>query len=148
MDHTVVHFEIPADQPERAASFYRELFGWDIKQFEGGAAGGMEYWTVRTVPTNADGTPSRPGVNGGLMRRMYPNQVPVNYINVENVEEFVGRAARLGAKVLMGKTAVPGMGWFAQLTDTEGNLFAVWETDMSSAMSGATASGEASDAGR
>jgi hypothetical protein len=42
---------------------------------------------------------------------------------------------------------VPGMGWFAQLTDTEGNLFAVWETDMSSAMSGAGA-GEASNAGR
>jgi predicted enzyme related to lactoylglutathione lyase len=38
MEHTIVHFEIPADQPERAAQFYRELFGWDIKQFEGSVA--------------------------------------------------------------------------------------------------------------
>jgi predicted enzyme related to lactoylglutathione lyase len=75
---------------------------------------------------------------------MYPNQGPVNYINVESVDEAVKRAEQLGAKVLMGKTPVPGMGWFAQLTDTEGNLFAVWETDMSSAMSEAGAAGEAS----
>jgi uncharacterized protein len=102
---------------------------------------------VRTVPTDAQGRPTVPGVNGGLMRRMYPNQPLVHYINVESVDESVSRAERLGAKVLMGKTPVPGMGWFAQLTDTEGNLFAVWETDMSSAMSGAGA-GEASNAGR
>jgi uncharacterized protein len=148
MDHTIVHFEIPADQPERAVEFYRELFGWDIKKYEGSAAGGMEYWMVATVPTDEQGRPTRPGVNGGLMRRMYPNQPPVNYINVENVDEAVGRAEQLGAKVLMGRTPVPGMGWFAQLTDPEGNLFAVWETDMSSAMSGAAAGEEAGNAGR
>jgi predicted enzyme related to lactoylglutathione lyase len=148
MDHTIVHFEIPADQPERAVEFYRKLFGWDIKKYEGGAAGGMEYWMVGTVPTDAEGRPARPGVNGGLMRRMYPNQPPVNYVNVESVDQSVSQAERLGAKVLMGKTPVPGMGWFAQLTDTEGNVFAVWETDMSSAMSGAAAGGEARDVGK
>jgi hypothetical protein len=129
MDHTIVHFEIPADQPERAAKFYRELFGWDIKKYEGSAAGGMEYWMVQTVPTDAKGMPSRPGVNGGLMRRMMPGQALVNYISVENVDEFVRKAERLGAKVLMGKHPVPGMGWFAQLNDTEGNLFAIWQND-------------------
>jgi predicted enzyme related to lactoylglutathione lyase len=146
--HTIVHFEIPADQPERAARFYRELFGWDIKQYEGTVAGGMDYWMVRTIPTDEQGRPSGPGVNGGLMRRMYPNQGPVNYINVESVDQSVARAQQLGAKVLMGKTPVPGMGWFAQLTDTEGNLFAVWESDVSAAMSGAAAGGEAGNAGR
>src|SRR5688572_28870849 len=113
MDHTVVHFEIPADQPERAAKFYRELFGWDINKWEG-AADGMEYWLVNTVPTNDEGMPRRPGVNGGLMRRMFPGQAPVNYISVDNVDQFVKKAERLGAKVLVGKQPVPGMGWFAQ----------------------------------
>jgi len=129
MDHTIVHFEIPAEDPERAARFYRELFGWDVGRFEGSAAGGIEYWMVRTVPTNPEGMPIRPGVNGGLMRRMYPGQPPVNYINVEDVDEYVRKAEKLGAKTLMGKSPVPGMGWFAQLNDTEGNLFAVWQTD-------------------
>ena len=130
MDQTVVHFEIPADDPERAAKFYRDLFGWDIKKWEGGE---IEYWLVNTVPTDAEGKPTRPGVNGGLMRRMYPGQAPVNYINVDSVDEYVAKAGKLGAKVMMGKTPVPGMGWFAQFGDPEGNVVAVWQHDPTAA---------------
>lgn len=158
MDHTVVHFEIPADQPERAAKFYRELFGWEISKWEGSAEAreGMadyrpenfEYWMVRTVPTDEKGMPTRPGVNGGLMPRMFPGQAPVNYISVDSVDDFVKRAERLGAKVLMVKMPVPGMGWFAQLSDPEGNVFAIWETDPSAGKAGAGASTEARNAGR
>ncbi len=127
MDSTIVHFEIPADNPERAAKFYRELFGWKIDKWEN--PNGIEYWMVQTVPTNEQGMPERPGVTGGMMPRMYPTQQPVNYISVANVNDAVAKAERLGAKVMMGKTPVPGMGWFAQLTDPEGNVIAVWETD-------------------
>jgi predicted enzyme related to lactoylglutathione lyase len=145
MDHTIVHFEIPADNPERAAKFYREMFGWKINRWEN--PGGIEYWMVETVPTDAEGRPERQGVNGGLMPRMYPTQQPVNYILVEDVDDAVAKAERLGAKVMMGKTPVPGMGWFAQLTDTEGNVLAVWETDMAAAAEGA-ASAQADGSGR
>lgn len=129
MSHTVVHFEIPADQPERAAEFYRELFGWKIDHM----GGPMDYWLVNTVPTDAEGRPAEPGVNGGLMRRMFAGQTPVNYISVENVDEFSEKAERLGAKVVVPKRPVPGMGWFAQLTDTEGNIFAIWQHDSAAA---------------
>jgi predicted enzyme related to lactoylglutathione lyase len=127
MDHTVVHFEIPADNPERAAKFYHELFGWDIHRME--MEGGPEYWGVSTVPTDAKGQPARPGVNGGLMRRQDPGHLPVNYIAVENVDEFMRKAKRLGAAEAMPKTPVKGMGWFAWLKDTEGNVFGLWQTD-------------------
>lgn len=137
MDHTIVHFEIPADEPERAAKFYREMFGWNINRWEN--PGGIEYWMVETVATDAEGRPVRQGVNGGLMRRMYPEQQPVNYIAVEDVDQTVAKAERLGAKVMMTKTPVPGMGWFAQLTDTEGNVIAVWQHDPSAAMEQAVA---------
>lgn len=137
MDHTIVHFEIPADEPERAAKFYREMFGWNINRWEN--PGGIDYWMVETVATDAEGRPVRQGVNGGLMRRMYPEQQPVNYIAVEDVDQTVAKAERLGAKVMMTKTPVPGMGWFAQLTDTEGNVIAVWQHDPSAAMEQAAA---------
>ena len=77
--------------------------------------------------------PTEPGVNGGLMRRMMPGQTPVNYISVENVDEFARKAERLGAKLVVPKMPVPGMGWFAQLTDTEGNIFAIWQHDPAAA---------------
>src|SRR3972149_1518157 len=94
MDHTVVHFEIPADDPERAAKFYRELFGWEISKWGGPVGGGEgpEYWMVRTVPTDAAGQPTRPGVNGGLMRRMMPGQTPRHYNGVAGGHEG-GRGA-------------------------------------------------------
>jgi predicted enzyme related to lactoylglutathione lyase len=146
MDHTIVHFEIPADQPERAAKFYRDLFGWEISRYEGPSD--LEYWMVRTVPTDAEGRPARPGVNGGLMRRMAPGQTPVNYISVPSVDDFVRKAERLGAKVLLPKQPVPAMGWFAQLTDPEGNVFAIWETDSNAGPARAAASEKAGTAGR
>jgi predicted enzyme related to lactoylglutathione lyase len=127
MDHTIVHFEIPADDPERATKFYRELFGWEIQKWA--SEGGPEYWMVSTVPTDGKGMPTRPGVNGGLIRRQHPGHPPVNYIGVESVDEYAKKAKRLGAQEIVPKTPVKGMGWFVWLKDTEGNVFAIWQTD-------------------
>ncbi len=145
MDSTIVRFEIPADNPERTAKFYREMFGWKIDKWEN--PNGIEYYMVETVPTNEQGMQVRPGVNGGMMPRMYPNQQPTNYIAVESVNDAVAKAERLGAKVMMGKTPVPGMGWFAQLTDPEGNVLAVWEHDPAAVPEQATVA-QADGAGR
>jgi uncharacterized protein len=128
MDHTVVHFEIPADDPERAANFYRGLFGWDIQKMPAGGAG-PEYWMVRTVPTDETGTPARPGVNGGLLRRMHAGHPFVNYIGVESVDASAAKAKELGAEIVVPKSPVPGMGWFIWFKDPEGNVMALWETD-------------------
>ncbi|MFQ5880107.1 MAG: VOC family protein, partial [Dehalococcoidia bacterium] len=72
MAHTVVHFEIPANDPEKLADFYRQAFGWQIEKTEGL----MEYWFIQTVPVDAQGRPTEPGVNGGMMRRQAPEQAP------------------------------------------------------------------------
>ena len=127
MEHTIVHFEIPANDPERAAKFYGELFGWDIKKWT--AEGAPEYWMVSTVPKDEEGHAAHPGVNGGLLRRLHPAQPPVNYISVESVDEYTQKGKRLGAEEVMPKTAVKGMGWFAWLRDPEDNVFAIWQTD-------------------
>jgi len=84
---------------------------------------------VSTVPTDETGQPIRPGVNGGLMRRQHAGHPPVNYIGVESVDEYAKKAKRLGAEEVMPKTPVKGMGWFVWLKDTEGNIFAIWQTD-------------------
>ncbi len=90
MDHTIVHFEIPADDPERAAKFYRELFGWEIQKWS--LEGGPDYWMVATVPTDGKGQTLRPGVNGGLIGRRHPGHLPTNYIGVENLDEYARKA--------------------------------------------------------
>jgi predicted enzyme related to lactoylglutathione lyase len=130
MDHTLCHFEIPADEPERAIAFYRGLFGWDFQCWEGG---GIPYWIVRTVPTDETGRPTRPGVNGGLMKKQNPQQPWANYFLVECVDEAGKKAEALGGQIVLPKTPVPGMGWFLYIKDTEGNIFGVWQSDPNAA---------------
>jgi predicted enzyme related to lactoylglutathione lyase len=129
MDHGVVHFEIPATDPDKLSQFYSQLFDWKIEKTDMG--GGNFYYMTSTVETDDQGMPKQPGaINGGMYKRMEPNQRPLNYINVESVDEYVTKAKELGATVMMDKMAVPGMGWFAQLTDPDGNQFGVWQNDM------------------
>jgi hypothetical protein len=123
IDHTIIHFEIPADDVEKLRKFYSELFGWKIDKMQGL----MEYWTVATVPVDEKGMPLRPGINGGMMKKQNPEHKPVNYIGVESIEEYVKKIEALGGKVIVPKTEIPGIGWFALALDPEGNQFGIFQ---------------------
>jgi predicted enzyme related to lactoylglutathione lyase len=129
MSHGVVHFEIPAGDPEKLSRFYTDLFGWQVQKMP---MGETPYYMVSTVETDEQGLPTQPGaINGGIAPRLSPDQKPMNFVEVESVDDYVGKAQGLGATTTMGKMPVPGMGWFATLTDPEGNPFGVWQTDTS-----------------
>ena len=124
VDHTIVHFEIPADNVEKLRKFYTELFGWKIEKMPGP----MEYWNIETVPVDESGEPIRLGVNGGMMRRENPEQKPINYISVESVDEYSEKIEALGGRVIVPKQEIPRIGWWALALDPEGNHFGVFES--------------------
>lgn len=109
-------FEIPADNPERAKKFYGSLFGWKIKPFPGMT----DYWHIDTG--GGDDTP-----DGGLMKRVHPEQPITNYVAVSSVNESAVKVEKLGGTICKPKTVVPRMGYFAICQDTESNMFALWE---------------------
>jgi predicted enzyme related to lactoylglutathione lyase len=117
---SIVWFEIPADNPERAKRFYGSLFGWNIKLFPGMT----EYWHIDTG--GGDDTP-----DGGMIVRKHTEQPITNYISVKSVTESMAKVEKFGGKVCMPKTAVPQMGYFAICQDTENNTFALWEMNAS-----------------
>jgi predicted enzyme related to lactoylglutathione lyase len=121
VDHTIIHFEIPADDTEKLRNFYSKLFGWKIEK----TPGPMDYWMIQTVPIDEKGVPIRPGVNGGMMKRQNPGHKPVNYIAVESVDEYTKKIEALGGKITIPKMEVPGIGWWAFALDPEGNQFAI-----------------------
>ena len=125
-----MHFEIYADEPERLAKFYGDLFDWKLEKVE--AAAGMDYRTVQTVDIDDKGRPAvqTGGINGGIAKRPagFTGHV-VNYVSVESLAPALERALELGATVSRGRSAVPRMGWFAILSDPQGNPFALWEAD-------------------
>jgi predicted enzyme related to lactoylglutathione lyase len=129
MSHGVVHFEIPASDPEKLSKFYTDLFGWQIQKMD---MGETAYYMTSTVETDERGMPKEPGaINGGIYARDSAEQHPMNYVNVESVDEYVARAKGLGATVATDKMPIPGMGWFAHLKDPDGNLFGVYQDDSS-----------------
>jgi uncharacterized protein len=117
-----VHFEIPADNPERAMAFYGTVFGWTFRRFEGG---GMPYWLVTTGPNE------EPGITGGILPRQSPEQTCVNSITVANVDESIAAVTANGGQIAMPKMAVPGVGWLAYAKDTEGHMFGMMQPDAS-----------------
>jgi len=114
----VCHFEIPVNEPDRAAAFYRKVFGWKFSKWEGP----IEYWMVNTGP---DGTP---GINGGMLRRGNVTTT-TNTVTVDSVDASIAAVTKAGGKLVMPKTPIPGVGYFSYCEDTEGNLFGMMQED-------------------
>jgi predicted enzyme related to lactoylglutathione lyase len=124
MDHTIVHFEIPADDVGKLRKFYADLFGWKIERMQGP----MDYWNIETVPVDDTGMVLRPGVNGGIMKKQNPEHKPVYYIAVESVDKYSKRVEELGGQITVPKQEIPGIGWWAFALDPEGNLFGIFQS--------------------
>ncbi len=125
----VVHFEIHADNPERAVKFYTDLFGWKFDKWEGP----MPYWLVTTGPD------SEQGINGGLMPRKgnQSGDIIMAYVctvQVANVDESVAKALAGGGQMALPKMPIPGVGWLAYCKDTEGNIFGIMQEDKNAGM--------------
>lgn len=115
-----VHFEIQADDTERAAKFYTEIFGWEFTKWEGS----MEYWLIKT------GKEGAPGIDGGMMREPKVTNT-VNTIDVSDIDEYMEKVKKASGEVITPKTAIPGIGWHAYCKDPEGNLFGILQSYMS-----------------
>ncbi len=131
MDHTIIHFEIPANNTLKLKTFYENVLGWKIIK---SSMPGIEYWLIQTVPTDEKGMLQRPGVNGGLYPRMpdMPNATQINYISIENIDEYTTKVEKEGGKILLVKQEIPNVGWFVVAADPEGNPFGLLQPAMPS----------------
>ena len=71
-------------------------------------------------------TTSRSALKRGKYRRASPL-----YIGVESVDEYRERAEQLGARVILPKMAVPGVGYVAAVLDPQGNPLGMFQDDTS-----------------
>lgn len=121
MPSRVVHFELPADDPDRCASFYADVFGWKIEKW----GGPTDYWLVTT------GDESEAGIDGGIGRRQSPEEQTTNTIDVADLDAAVAAVEAAGGAITNAKHPVQGVGWLAYATDTEGNPFGMMQRDES-----------------
>ncbi|WP_116950578.1 VOC family protein [Jiangella endophytica] len=123
MTGQVVHFEIPADDLDRAREFYRAAFGWDITPMPE-----VDYTMVSTTPTDERGAPKEPGaINGGMFTRDASRPGPIVTIGVDDMDEALATVERLGGTVVVPKAEVMQMGFAAYFRDSEGNVIGLWQ---------------------
>jgi uncharacterized protein len=124
----VVHFEIPADDVERAKGFYGEVFGWQLNTTP---VGDGEYTSVITTSVDPQTfAPTEPGgINGGMTERSGNIPSPVITIGVDDIDQRLKEVETNGGAVVTPRTAIPGMGAFAYFKDPEGNVMGLWESE-------------------
>ena len=122
---TIVHFDVPAEDIQRAKIFYEKLFEWKIEP----VPGPMEYYNILTKDENG-----KESIGGGMGKRGQPEQKITNYIGVSSVDEYIKKVQDLGGKIIMPKTTIPGFGYLATFLDPEGNTLGLWETDPTAQM--------------
>lgn len=111
----VIHFEIPADDPERAVKFFTEVFDWKIKKWEKN-----DYWLIES------GEEDELGINGAIKPKENGSAVR-NAISVDSYQESVQKIENSGGKMLTNEMTIPGVGITGAFRDTEGNEFLIIE---------------------
>jgi predicted enzyme related to lactoylglutathione lyase len=110
------HVDIPSDDVAGARSFYEGLFGWKFQAMDSLA----DFEMVQPGPS---------GMRGGLgIRGKTAPQRPRIYVNVDSIDEAIAKLPELGGSVVVEKTEVPGMGWYAAINDSEGSEIGIWES--------------------
>ena len=116
MPGKLVHFEIPAADSQRAKAFWSDVFGWQYQSWEGP----FEYNMI--AGEDQPGGAIHPGENGGSGFLVYFDVDDIN-AGAAKVRSAGGEAEEPGP--------IPGVGWYAQCKDTEGNRFGLYQSDES-----------------
>ena len=114
----VVHFELPADNPERLIKFYEDAFNWQVSKWDGP----FDYWLVMT------GTSDEPGIDGAIGRR---GEIMgyVNTIDVSSLDNTIEKVTGSGGEIVAPKNSIPGVGTLAYCKDPEGNIFGLMQAE-------------------
>ena len=117
----VIHFDLSADNPQRAAEFYQSVFNWKVNKWEGPG----DYWLIQT------GTDKEPGITGGIAGRVKPEDTTAVVFDVESVDEASKKIVDAGGNIREEKKTIPGVGYLIMCRDTEGNTFGIMQIDES-----------------
>jgi len=123
MSNRPIHFEIQADNADRAKKFYENAFGWKIEKTTMPGVG-MDYWMIET----GDG----PGINGGMYKRSDGSRKMTAFdctIQVDDIDKVIAAIKSGGGEIQpwegQEKWEMKGMGWFSRAVDSEGNVFGI-----------------------
>lgn len=107
------HIQIPATDLEKSKAYYDGLFDWNLKPF------GKGYYLYN----------SQKGTTVGLqqVKKVAKGETPTFHLNVENIEAILKKNEELGGKTVREKTVIPAYGWYALISDPDGNVLGLYQ---------------------
>lgn len=111
----VVNFHLPADDVDRAAAFYRTVFGWEFVGYPGSP--------VPYLVHDGEGA----GIPAAIAQREAEIlKAPAPTIEVERIDDAMALVATNGGQ--QGRVReIAGVGRFGYAIDSEGNIIALLE---------------------
>jgi len=110
----IVHIEIAAKDPEAVGKFYSSIFGWKFEYDKE-----MDYGMFEPADAPGGGFPK-------IDSQMYNVGTVLVYISTENIEQKLSEINMSGGKVILPRTEIPQMGWFALFNDPTRNLIGLF----------------------
>jgi uncharacterized protein len=114
-----VHVELNTPDPQKAKSFYSELFQWHLEDVPNPAVPTGTYTIIKVGE----------GTGGGIMK-----QIPdgpsgwLAYVEVDDIRVATKKAESLGGEVMKDVTEVVGMGWLSFIRDPTGAVLGLWQS--------------------
>ena len=111
--HAICHVEWAVTDLERTKTFLAGLFDWKFQPWG-------DAYLMFSPPE---------GMGGGLMKvdEVKPGESPTIYIQVEEIEPYLEKVTGLGGAVAAPKTEIPKLGWYAHITDPDGNIWGLYQ---------------------
>ena len=119
---TLEHFELPADDLNRATEFHKSVFDWELERFPNPENPDKDYWFVKTKDQKGN-----VGISGGLMKRQSADHNFTNYITVNSSNKYSAKITEKGGKILVPKSEIHNMGYYEIFLDTKGNMLGLYE---------------------
>lgn len=120
MSKRFCHMELHSNNTDGSKEFYNKLFGWGMQDMP---MGDHTYTMFKTTDSDDD-------VHGGITQSQCPDNTSswLSYVLTDDVEATLKQATDLGAEVIVPKTEVPEMGWFAIFNDPAGARLGLWQS--------------------
>jgi predicted enzyme related to lactoylglutathione lyase len=115
MAHPIVHIELASSDPKATGKFLGDLFGWKIETDPN-----FDYVMFSSQENVGGGLPS-------VSETMKEGEILV-HVQTDSIETSLARVTELGGQVLVGKTEIPGIGWFAIFNDPSGVKLALYQS--------------------
>ncbi len=109
----IAHVEIPSTNLDRTSEFLKNVFGWEFKPFGNG------YLLFN----------DHRGIMAGLRKveKVVTGDCTVFHVSVKSIDEIIDKAKKHDGQVKTGKTIIPVMGWYAVISDPDGNSIGLYQ---------------------